>query len=94
MKLKHWQGYGTVEAKRLSTKKNGDGTKTVTIEVTGGHEYGLVRDDKYDVHRWLLKRFAKDCADYRSVTGLVISEDPDGLRAVYTATYRPSEVRA
>lgn len=88
MKLKHWQGYGTIDAKRVSNKKNKNGTKTLVISVTGMHEYGLVRDDAYDVFRWLVKRFAKDCPNYRSITDLSIHE-PSGSEAVYTVTYRP-----
>lgn len=89
MKLKHWQGYGAIDARRTEFRMNQDGTNTVVIKVTGRHEYGLVQDDVYDVHRWLLKRFAKDCPDYRSVTDMRISE-PDGETAVYEVTYRPA----
>lgn len=89
MKLKHWQGYGTIEARRLSNKKNPGGTKTLEVLVTGMHEYGLVRDDAYDVYRWLVKRFAKDCPDYRSIVNLRIRENaPD--EALYVITYRPA----
>lgn len=88
MRLKHWQGYGTVDAKRTEFRMNPDGTNTVAIKITGQHEYGLVRDDVYDVHRWLLKRFAKDCPDYRSVTDMKITEPADDT-AVYEITYRP-----
>lgn len=62
MKIKHWQGYGCVTAKKVSkTVKNGV-TKLV-VRVTGNHEWGLVREDKYDLKRWLIDRFDKSAKD-------------------------------
>lgn len=89
MRIRHWQGYGCVDAKRVSKHGNPDGTVSVEISVTGEHEYGLVRDDPYDVHRWLLSRFAKDCPDYRSIRSIRI-DSPEGGAAVYRVTYAPS----
>ena len=60
MKLKHRQGYGCVNA----TKEKCDMGEYLHIKVTGEHEYGLERDDFYDLHRWLIKRFDKSAADY------------------------------
>ena len=58
MKIKHFAGYGTVNAKKISkTQKNGK-TKLV-VEVTGNHEYGLQRDDPYTLKLWLINRFDK-----------------------------------
>lgn len=72
MKIKHWQGYGTVEAKRLKTTNNKAlGTKTVVIEVRGNHEWGLERFDKYDVHRWL-RRFFRDCESYADISDMKV----------------------
>ena len=53
-KIKHWQGYGTVDAKLL--KKTPD---EMVIQVSGMHEYGLDCDkyDTYRVYEWLVKRF-------------------------------------
>lgn len=90
MKLKHWQGYGTVNAKKTGLRANPDGTKTLEVTVTGMHEYGLVRNDTYDVHRWLVKRFVKDCPDYRAIRDMKIEEHGDD-EAVYTVTYRPGD---
>lgn len=87
MRLKHWQGYGCVNAKRIEYTINQDRTKTIKIEVTGSHEYGLVRNDRYDVHRWLMTRLAKDCPDYRAITDMVI-DTPDDTTAIYVITYR------
>lgn len=53
-KIKHWQGYGSVDAKLL--KKTPD---EMVIQVSGMHEYGLDCDkyDTYRVYEWLVKRF-------------------------------------
>lgn len=84
MKLKHWQGYGTVNAQVVAkgmmdneeyvsryAGKGGYGNfkypnsydstieKTV-VRVIGNHEYGLVREDMYDLYNWLVKRFVKN----------------------------------
>ena len=87
MRLKHWQGYGCVNAKRIEYTINQDRTKTIKIEVTGSHEYGLVRNDRYDIHRWLMTRLAKDCPDYRAITDMVI-DTPDDTTAIYVITYQ------
>lgn len=55
MKLKHWQGYGRVDAKLVSK----DNTKVV-IEVKGNHEYGLETNDKYTIKNWLLNKFYRN----------------------------------
>ena len=49
MKRKHWQGYGTVNAKAIR-KSN-----TIYITVTGTHECGLAipYHDKYRLAEWL-----------------------------------------
>ena len=89
MKIKHWQGYGTVNAKKISAKEE-NGIKTLMIEVTGNHEYGLVRNDIYDVYNWLVKRFDKTVPDYRHIRSLdivestVINNGVSTERATYT----------
>ena len=45
MKIKHWQGYGTVSATRIKDK-----SCTLHVLVTGNHEWGLRRDDLYDLY--------------------------------------------
>ena len=52
MKVKHWQGYGSVEMKVISRKQI-ENTKTIVVRVSGNHEWGLVRNDTYDVYRWI-----------------------------------------
>ena len=61
MKIKHWQGYGTVEAKKIK-----DNSCTLHIRVSGNHEWGIERNDDYDLFNWLVKRFDKSQDDYRS----------------------------
>ena len=94
MRIKHWQGYGTLEAKRISTKTKIDpfygDTKTVHIRVKGNHEWGLERNDKYDVFNWLLKKFDRTANDYRQITDLnLVSSTEDGIDVCdYYITYR------
>jgi len=59
MKIKHWAGYGTVNASRIN-----DGVAKLHVRVTGNHEQGLKRYDEYDLYRWLVKRFDKSVPDY------------------------------
>ena len=59
MKIKHWQGYGCVDAKRIPNK-----SCTLHVRVHGEHEWGLRRDDDYDLFNWLVKRFDKSMTDY------------------------------
>lgn len=64
MKLKHWQGYGSVEVKKKLKTKVTDlwgNTKTkLVLQVKGNHEWGLVRDDIYTVRNWIFNRFEKN----------------------------------
>ncbi len=67
MKIKHWQGYGSLNAKVVkkttdtSTHSMGYIVKTITVQVSGNHEYGLDRSDyKEDVVRWLSKVIKDD----------------------------------
>ena len=59
MKIKHFAGYGTVEAKRINDRKC-----KLHIHVEGNHEWGLHREDEYDLFNWLVKRFDKSQKDY------------------------------
>lgn len=72
MKIKHWQGYGILKAEKLSEKKldilccglpTGEKATQIVIRVSGNHEYGLERNDEYDVYNWLLKKFKKNIPD-------------------------------
>ena len=52
MKIKHWQGYGTVNAIKVK-----DNAHTLHVRVEGNHEWGLIRNDEYDIFNWLVKKF-------------------------------------
>ena len=78
MKIKHFAGYGTVNAKKVLDLKYTnkrfscyENPRIVNIVVSGDHECGLVRKDVYDVCEWLLKKLVKDFKDgshdYRSI---------------------------
>ena len=62
MRIKHWQGYGHIEAKKIE-KKTRDGRTFIAIKLKGNHEYGLHRDDIYDIAHWLLPKFSKEFKD-------------------------------
>ena len=64
MRIKHFAGYGSVEVKKVSKKSitNGYGeNKTMLVlRVKGDHEWGLVRNDIFDVKTWLFDKFEKN----------------------------------
>jgi hypothetical protein len=66
MRIKHFAGYGTVEAKKVSkttvTNQYGEKRNKLVVNVKGNHECGLVRNDIYDVKRWLFDKFEKNFA--------------------------------
>jgi len=88
MKIKHFQGYGSVQAKKVSKTIVGDKTKLV-IEVKGNHEYGLVRNDIYDVKRWLFDKFEKNFNGNYYDIKMSINDDyvKEGNLDVDVATY-------
>ena len=85
MRIKHFQGYGFVNAKKLSCKPSkvqtdwmGEKDCTMlSIRVSGLHEWGLVRDDRYDVCNWLVKKFIPE-ADYRNILNMTIKVQDEG----------------
>lgn len=92
MKIKHWQGYGCVNAKKVSCDRN-----TLVVHVWGQHEYGLKRDDFYDIFNWLVKRFDKTRKNYLEISDCSFEEwyedEPteNGLpieHCVYTVRFR------
>ena len=90
MKIKHFQGYGCVNAKKLSRTVD-NGTVNLTIEVRGNHECGLERNDVYDVVNWIGKRFDKSLTNYRQVQNMHMNDyyDSDSHEEVceYTLSY-------
>lgn len=69
MKIKHFMGYGCVNAKKVSCTKN-----ELVVHVWGCHEYGVVRNDRYDIFNWLVKRFDKSRKDYTEIVDVDIDE--------------------
>lgn len=93
MKVKHWQGYGIVDMKKINQHIN-NGIKTIVVQVSGNHEWGLERNDTYDIHKWICSRFAKDCKEYRDIVDLKLNgyyKKINGLDVEvcdYTISYR------
>lgn len=70
-KIKHWQGYGAVDAKVISKKPD-----ELVIQVSGNHEYGLDCGE-YDtdrVYEWLVKRFDPTKTE-RDIESVKIEDD-------------------
>lgn len=96
MKLKHWAGYGSVQAEKVERSYNTKtGCNRMVIKVSGLHECGLDRSRyKYDCFNWLLKRFDKKVAnlDDRIIDKIDYTESWDSTNRVdiayYTFTYR------
>lgn len=88
MKIKHFAGYGSVNAKLLKKKVyQGDvnfDILLIEIEVWGDHECGLVRNDKYDLNQWLIKKVAKVDIDYLQIKKVDFEylNDIDGQEAI------------
>ena len=60
MRIKHWAGYGCVNAKKIN-----DGSAKLHVRVEGLHERGVKRDtwDTSLLCDWLVKRFDKSVTD-------------------------------
>ena len=82
MRIKHFMGYGSVNAKVVekglkTDVANGLLRKYLKINVWGNHEWGLVREDKYDINSWLIKKVAKVDIDYRQIEDIDWNTIPD-----------------
>ncbi len=95
MKIKHFMGYGSVNAKVVekglkTDVANGVLRKHLKINVWGNHEYGLKREDKYDINNWLVKKVARVDIDYKNIEKITCTYIPniDGQEAVqYNISY-------
>ena len=89
MKIKHFAGYGSVNAVKLKNVETGRNAKQLVIKVTGNHEYGLLRNDAYDVFNWLVKRFCKDCISYTQIKRMLTESRYERINNldVETCTY-------
>lgn len=74
-KIKHWQGYGSVEAKKMSRKVSKDGIATLKICVKGNHEWGLKTDDPYHIYNWLVSRFDKSAVYHPNMFKTIDTND-------------------
>ena len=79
MRVKHFAGYGSVEVTKKSKTKVTDSwgnTKTkLVLQVKGNHEWGVVRDDIFDVKRWIFDRFEKNFNGYYYNIDMSIKND-------------------
>lgn len=63
MRIKHFAGYGIIEAKKVSVKTE-NGVRTLVIKVKGNHEWGINREmDSGCIYTWLVKKFDKTLPD-------------------------------
>ena len=67
MRVKHWQGYGSVNVFKKEREVRSDGTVRLHLQVRGNHEWGIERNDVYDVVRWIGIKCDKQLTDYRQV---------------------------
>lgn len=93
MRIKHFAGYGSVNAKVVQRSLNTlTSIKMVKIQVWGNHECGLDRSEYYyDINQWLLKKVAKVDIDYRNIREVKFQyiSDINGQEAAeYTITYK------
>jgi hypothetical protein len=89
MRVKHFQGYGSVEVKKVSkttfTNVWGEKKTRLVLSVKGNHECGLVRDDVYDVKHWIFDKFEKNFSG--SEYDIDMSIQDDYVNGVEVATY-------
>ena len=86
MKIKHFAGYGSVEAKKISRKER-DGIVELHIQVRGNHEWGIERNDAYDFVNWLGKRFDKGLTDYRQIRSFKTESEWDSKNSTDVCNY-------
>jgi hypothetical protein len=86
MKIKHWQGYGSVTATKVK-----DNTCKLHIRVVGNHEWGIYRNDLYDLYNWLVKKFDKSIKDstewHRLYPTVEISQGYDYVNEIDVCDY-------
>ena len=97
MKVQHFAGYGSVEVKKVSkttfTDEFGKKKTKMVLCVKGNHEWGIVRNDIYDVRKWIFNKFQKNFKgnDYdidMSIEDDYINENGIDVEvAIYTFVY-------
>ena len=81
MNIKHWQGYGIVTATKIK-----DANCDLHIKVKGNHEWGLVRNDEYDIFRWLVSKFDRGGLfnSDRDISRMeIVSDMEDGIEVAH-----------
>lgn len=91
MKIKHWQGYGVLNAKALkkglvysSMVKN----NYIVIEVKGNHECGLETYDHDFVFNWLLKKFDKNVESSSQIKNIELESNWDNQTKEEVCIYK------
>lgn len=93
MKIKHFQGYGSIIATKVSKTSvtdfsNGFGEKKtkLVIKVKGNHEWGLNTRDEYNAIHWLMPKFDKTVnnSEYWKINAsFAYGSDEDGVEVGY-----------
>ena len=94
MRIKHFFGYGCVNAKTIKKVKCDGNLEKRYVEVTGNHERGLSSTymTNYDVYNWLVKRMFKDIKSHEQVkdfnvkTDYVLIDGIDTEQCIYCIT--------
>ena len=93
MKVKHFAGYGSVDVKKVSkrtfTNEWGEKKNKMVLSVKGNHEWGIVRDDIYDVKHWIFDKFEKNFKgnDYDIYMDIKSDYENENGHEVEVATY-------
>jgi len=83
MRVKHWQGYGCVNVKKVERKVDGS-VVNLHLRVWGNHEWGIDRNDTYDVVRWIGTRCDKCLTDYRQVVRMALDDRYEKINGLDT----------
>lgn len=77
MRIKHWAGYGSVNATIVRSELNtATNEEKYIIRVWGNHEMGLDRsDDSYDVYNWLVKKTVRNYKNIDYKYGIIKNID-------------------
>lgn len=100
MRIKHFAGYGTIEAKKIS-KSTKDNVTVLSVLVTGDHEQGLIPGyiipgqtthySDYTIKKWLIDRFDKKAKEIDNLCYTMRAEyigyNPDAAQYTFVYNY-------
>lgn len=100
MRIKHFAGYGTIEAKKIS-KTTKDNTTVLSVLVTGDHEQGLIPHyiipgeptnySDYTIKKWIIDRFDKKAKNINNLRYQMeceyIGYNPDAVKYTFVYNY-------